>query len=133
MAKWVPCGNEFIPADVVRWKEGVWEKRSRRRNARPMNMGDRLVTAEFIREDEAGWVFLLVRRCSVVSERTGYSVPLLPLGQEVRRKRSTLSRGKPERLLWSDESARSAVAGSCKAVRDRARKTGAIPGKRQLT
>jgi hypothetical protein len=30
-AEWIPCGNGFIEADVVRWKEGVWERRSRRR------------------------------------------------------------------------------------------------------
>jgi hypothetical protein len=52
--KWIPCGNGFIEADLVSWKEIVWEKRSRRRNARAVNVGDRMVTAEVLREDAEG-------------------------------------------------------------------------------
>ena len=109
MTKWIPCGNGFIEADVVRWKEGVWEKRSRRRNARAVNVGDRMVTAEVLREDAEGWVHLLTRACAMVSEKPGPKAALLAKGQEIRRKRSTIERGKPERLLWSDESARATV------------------------
>jgi hypothetical protein len=109
--KWVACGNGFITADVVRWKESVWEKRSRRRNARVVNVGERVVTAEVLREDEDGWVFLLTRACVLSSERIpGRKVTLLPKGGNLRRKRNTIERGKPERILWSDESARAIVA-----------------------
>ena len=111
MAKWIPCDSEFIEADVVRWKESVWEKRSRRRNARAVNVGERVVTAEVLREDAEGWVYLLTRACVLLSERIpGRKVPLLPKGGNLRRKRRTIERGKPERLLWSDESARAIVA-----------------------
>jgi hypothetical protein len=41
MTKWIPCGNGFIEADVIRWKESVWEKRSRRRNRFRDGVGDR--------------------------------------------------------------------------------------------
>ncbi len=111
MTKWIPCGSEFIAADVVRWKESVWEKRSRRRNARAVNVGERVVTAEVLREDAEGWVYLLTRACVLSSERIpGRKVTLLPKGGNLRRKRRTIERGKPERLLWSDESARAIVA-----------------------
>jgi len=110
MAKWIPCGNGFIEADVVRWKEGVWERRSHRRNARAVNVGDRVVTAEVVREDADGWVYLFTRACAMSSEKPGRKVTLLAKGQEVRRKRRTFERGKPERLLWSDESARALLA-----------------------
>ena len=109
MAKWIPCGNGFIAADVVRWKESVWEKRSRRRNARAVNVGERVVTAEVLREDAEGWVHLLTCACAVSSEKPGRKVTLLPKGQEVRRRRRTIERGNPERLLWSDESARAVL------------------------
>jgi hypothetical protein len=110
-ATWVPCGSGFIEADVVRWKERVWEKRSRRRNARAINIGERLVTAEVLREDAEGWVYLLTRACAVSSERIpGRKVTLLPKEENLRRKRHTIERGKPERLLWSDESARAILA-----------------------
>jgi hypothetical protein len=110
-AKWIPCGDGFIAADVVRWKESVWEKRSRRRNARVINVGERVVTAEVLREDAEGWVYLLTRACAVLSERLpGRKVPVLPKGENLRRKRRTIERGNPERLLWSDESVRAIVA-----------------------
>ncbi len=103
-AEWILCGSGFIEADVIRWSEGVWQK-LRRRRGRAVNIGDRVVIAEVIR-DEGGWLDLLVRACTVSSETPGRKVALLPKGQEVRRKRRTIERGKPERLLWSDESAR---------------------------
>src|SRR5208282_1727898 len=103
-AEWIPCGKLFIEADVIRWNEGVWHK-PRGRRGRTLNIGDRAVIAEVIR-DEGGWVDVLIRGCSVASEKPGRKVALLPKGQEVRRKRRTIERGKPERLLWSDESAR---------------------------
>jgi hypothetical protein len=107
-AEWVPCGSGFIEADVIRWKEGVWEKRSRRRTARAVNAGDRMVTAEVLR-DADGWVELLVRESTVVSEKPGWLLKPLPNNVEVRRRRTTIERGNPERLLWSDESVRAGL------------------------
>ncbi len=107
-AQWIPCGSGFIEADVIRWNEGVWQK-PRRRRGRAVNIGDRAVIAEVIR-DEGGWVDVLIRGCTIVSEKPGRKVALLPKGQEARRKRRTIERGKPERLLWSDESARAILA-----------------------
>jgi hypothetical protein len=116
--KWIPCGDGFIAADVVRWKESVWEKRSRRRNARAVNVGERIVTAEVLREDAEGWVYLLTRACVLSSERIpGRKVTLLPKGENLRRKRRTIERGKPERLLWSDESARDIVRSKFLGIR----------------
>src|SRR5690349_4824836 len=110
MAEWIPCGGDFIQADVIRWKEGVWEKRSRRRNARAINVGGRNVVAEVLSIDKEGWVRLLIRDNAVTHEMPGRRIAPLPKIQEIRRKRSTILRGKPERLLWSDESARAVLA-----------------------
>lgn len=110
MAEWVPVGNDFIEADVIRWKEGVF-KSKRRKNGKLVRIGERLVTAEVLKMDNQGWVNLLVRACEVVS--VGWNireVPLLPKETEIKRKRTTIARGNTERLLWSDESARSIVA-----------------------
>ncbi len=107
MQKWVPCGSGFIEADVIRWKEAVWEKRQRLRG-RAVNAGDRMVVAEVIR-DADGWVELLVRECSIVSEKPGWLLKPLPKNVEARRRRRTIERGNPERLLWSDESVRAGL------------------------
>jgi hypothetical protein len=107
VTKWIPCGSGFIEADVIRWKEAAWEKR-RRRRGRAVNAGDRMVVAEVIRDDD-GWVELLVRESTVVSEKPGWLLKPLPKDVAVRRRRQTVERGSPERLLWSDESARAAL------------------------
>jgi hypothetical protein len=103
-AEWIPCGSGFIEADVIRWNEGVWHK-PRGRRGRTVNIGERQVIAEVIR-DEGDWVDLLVRDCTVSSEKPGRKVLPLAKKLEVRRKRRTIQKGKPQRLLWSDESVR---------------------------
>lgn len=66
-AEWIPCGSGFIEADVIRWKEAVWEKR-RRRRGRAVNAGERIVVAEVVC-DKGGRSDLLIRGSAVVSER----------------------------------------------------------------
>lgn len=109
--EWIPCGSGFIEADVIRWNEAVWHK-LRRGKGRTVNVGNRMVIAEVIR-DEGEWVDLLVRDCIVLGETTSRKVAPLPKNQGVRRKRRTIEKAKPERLLWSDETARAVlVSGS---------------------
>ena len=116
MTEWIPCGAGFIEADVIRWREAVWGPRNtkRRRPGKNVRIGDRLVIAEVLGDADAeGWVYLLIRGCDVVKVMDGRrvdEVPLLPKGKETKRKRHNLLRGKPERLLWSDETARALVA-----------------------
>jgi hypothetical protein len=106
MSEWIPCGDAFLPADVVRWREGVWE-RPNRGKAKPRMTGERQVTAELLADEGDGWVRLLVRACVVIEDKSdGRRALLLKPGEEIKRKRSTLEKGTPERLRWSDESAR---------------------------
>ena len=111
MGEWLPVGDEFIEADVIRWTEPVFRNR---RRGRSVPVGDRLVTAEVLSEpDKDGWVHLLVRRCEALSPRTGWNasdVAMLPRDTETRRRAGTIARGNAERLTWSDESARALVA-----------------------
>lgn len=114
MTEWIPCGDGFIEADVIRWKEGVWERRGPRQGGRAIKIGDRLVIAEVLREaEEKGWVYLLCRGCEVVSVKMGRKVALVKKGEELRRKRTTIARGRPGRLAWSDESVRARLVGKC--------------------
>lgn len=102
--EWIRCGSGFIEADVIRWTEGVWRK-PRRNRGRAVNIGDRVVVAEVIRDD-GEWMDLLVRDCTVARENPGVEIMLLAKDTEVHRKRHTIEKGKPERLLWSDETVR---------------------------
>lgn len=103
VAEWIPCGGGFIAADVIRWTEKVWRDVERRRQA--VNAGERVVVAE-VASIEGDWVELLVRGCTVLSEMPGWKLEPLEDGVTLRRKRRTIEGGKPERLLWSDESVR---------------------------
>jgi hypothetical protein len=104
MTEWVAVGGGFIEADVIRWKEGVFERRGHR-GRRVVKAGDQVMTAEVLKEaDRNGWVHLLVRDCKVGVSRI-LKRALIPVkaGTEIRRAYKTIVKGKPERLLWSDE------------------------------
>jgi len=106
VSEWIPCSTGFIEADVVRWTEPVW-KRGRRKGSRPVKVGERLVVAQVAGVEAGGWALLQVIESRVTEEKQGRRVTeVLRKGQDVRRKCTTIKRGKPERLRWSDESAR---------------------------
>jgi hypothetical protein len=115
MAEWVPVGGGFIAADVIRWKEKVYHPR-RTQRGRAVRLGERLLIAEVLQgPDSKGWVRLLVRKCESLVEFTTRKLPAYLNGAEIKRARKTIMRGNPERLLWSDESARAVVASECPA------------------
>jgi len=63
------------------------------------------------RIDTRGWVLLHVAESRVTEETQGRTVTeVLKKGDAIRRKRQSIMRGNPERLAWSDESARAAIA-----------------------
>ena len=111
MAIWLACAEGFIVADVIRWREGIWERRGPRGSARSMKIGDREVIAEVIDgPDDDGFVTLLVRDCVVLTPHLKAGA----IGREdqIRRKAATIMRGAPARLPWQDETARGVVRGS---------------------
>ena len=109
MEQWIEA-QDFIAADVIRWKEGVFHNR---RKGKALRIGERQVAAEVLQRGADGWVKLLVRGCTITKdEAAGKSVQSLKAGEQIRRAAKTLLRGKVERLLWDDESARAAVLGS---------------------
>jgi hypothetical protein len=109
--EWVPIKDGgFIAADVIRWKETIYGAR-RSSGAKALRVGERLVTAEVLNgPDRKGWVQLLVRKCEILTQFAVRKPYPLPTQTEIKRAAKTIKRGKPERLLWSDESARAVVA-----------------------
>lgn len=107
MGSWISA-DEFIEADVIRWTEGIFDRR--RGGKKAQRIGERLMTAEVLRRTEDGWLTLLIRGCSITRDDfAGRKIPSLKIESEVRRAIKTVLRGKPERLLWSDEDARLCV------------------------
>lgn len=106
MNQWTPA-TDFIAADVVRWTEGIYD---RRRRGKALRVGERLVAAEVMERGKDGWVKLLVRACTITKDEfAGKTILPLKAGEQVRRGEKTILRGKPQRLLWDDETARQAV------------------------
>lgn len=109
LEQWISASEGFIQADVIRWTEGIYAKH-RRKNAKSPRLGERQVTAEVLVETNDGWLKLLVLGSIITKDDyAGSRLPPLNTGAQIKRARKTVERGKPERLLWSDESARTAV------------------------
>jgi len=107
--QWISASEGFIQADVIRWTEGIYAKH-RRKNAKSPRLGERLVTAEVLEATDDGWLKLLVIGSVVTKdEYAGSRLPPLNTGERIKRARKTVERGKPERLLWSDETARASI------------------------
>lgn len=106
MDQWVPA-QDFIAADVIRWTEGIYDRRKR---GKALRIGERQVAAEVIERGKDGWVKLLVRACAITKDEfAGRPIISFKPGETLRRGQKTILRGKPQRLLWDDESARTAV------------------------
>jgi hypothetical protein len=107
MGEWV-VADPIIEADVIRWTEAVYDKR--RKGNKAMRIGERMVVAEVLELTKDGWARLLVRACTVTRDDTaGRHVPVFKPEDQIRRATKTVLRGKPQRLLWSDESVREAL------------------------
>lgn len=113
---WIACPEGFIEADVIRWREGIWERRSPRQK-KAVCVGNRMVVAEVLAEPDAdGFITLLVRACTLLPRRAGEDAPKsgsLKNGETIRRKQATVLRGEVERMAWPDgEGVRETVIGS---------------------
>jgi len=109
MEKWVPCDGNYITGDVLRWKQPVWsdEGPKRSKKQKVTRLGERRVTAAVLTVDSKGFVRLSVMKDEILENK--YEMPLKALKKDqiIVKKRATIAKGKPERLKWSDESARS--------------------------
>lgn len=109
--EWVPCGDRYIDADVIRWREAIWKPKTGKKS-RPRKIGERLVTAEVVKRESGGWVRLKIRQCETTNaEDWIFTIPPVEIQSVVRRQAATIKRGKPARLEWTEEEARQSVLG----------------------
>lgn len=109
-AEWT---KDFLPiaiGDVLRWTEPIWPQSKGRRNRygkrRAPPNGEQRVTAQVLERDERGDLHLEVIEAVIASNR--YEVPLkvFKKHEKLWRKKEKIERGKAERKIRSDESAR---------------------------
>ena len=107
MPKWIECGEDFITGDVVRWTEAVWlEPKRKTKKKRAEKIGERRVTAAVLTVDNKGFVRLSVIHDEILANKYGMPLKSLKKDQVIVKKRATIARGKPERMKWSEETAR---------------------------
>jgi hypothetical protein len=105
MARWIPCGEDFITGDVIRWVEAVW-KPKKRQTDRGEKLGYRLVTAQVMRSDSE-WASLEVMGCKH-HLLDGWTVDALE--GHIRRRRGPIGQGGAQRALVGDHEARAITA-----------------------
>lgn len=105
---WIKCGADFISPDVLRWTEAVWlEPKRKTRKRKATKAGERRVTAAVLTLDSRGSVRLSVIKDEILENKFGMPLKALKQDDVIVRKRATIERGNPERMKWSEESARS--------------------------
>lgn len=113
---WEKSG-EFVESDVVEWTEAIWPpNHSRRRNERrggrgraaPRPWGKQKVTAQITAVD-GDFVKLTILKSEITENIIGSELKPHKVGTTITKKRQTLQRGEPERLLWSEEDVRKAL------------------------
>ena len=116
MGEWIPCGEQFIVGDVIRWTEPIWLELKKKKKSKSKKtvekLGTRRVTAEVLKVDARGYVSLSVCQCEIISNPHDLPAKALTLRKKeiIRKQRSTIGKGRGERLKWSEESARSLAA-----------------------
>lgn len=104
MVKWVSCrGDDIAEADDIRWTDAAWKPRTR-----GVKIGEHDIQGK-VESCDREWVHIRVTAC-VTRPDVGWTVETFKKGELLRRRRATLQRGKPQRMTWTDESARGLVA-----------------------
>jgi len=104
---WEKSRGDLLESDVFEWEEAIWSpNKFKKRKSRPW--GKQKVVAQ-IASIEGDFVKLVVLRASVIENIVGSELRPHKVGTTITKKRSTLLRGQPERLHWSEEDVRVAL------------------------
>ncbi len=101
--------DQFVESDVIEWTEAIWPpKTGRRRRTKPRPVGKQKIIAQIAAID-GDFIKLTVLKAEITEDNS--LKPILPHkpGSSITKKRSTLLRGEPKRLHWSEEDVREAL------------------------
>ena len=100
--RWEPCGADCEIGDVVRWTEGIWHSKRKKKKRKVTRLGTREVTAQVLTLDPKDFLSLTVLKCVVIENRYGGDIKPFKKSDLIKRKRSTLARGGAEKLVDLD-------------------------------
>lgn len=104
---WEKSG-EFVESDVVEWTEAIWPPNHSRRRKKSRPWGKQKVTAQITAVD-GDFVKLTILKSKITENIIGSELKPHKVGAIITKKRQTILRGEPERLLWSEEDVRKAL------------------------
>lgn len=97
-----------MESDVVEWTEVIWSPSHSRRRKKSRPWGKQKVTAQITAVDSE-FVKLTILRSSIIENIIGSELKPHKVGTTITKKRQTLLRSEPERLLWSEEDVRKSL------------------------
>lgn len=100
--RWEPCGADCEIGDVVRWTEGIWHSKRKKKKRKVTRLGTREVTAQVMTLDPKDYLYLSVLKCVVIENRYGRAIAPYKKSHLIKRKRGTLGRGGAEKLAEPD-------------------------------
>ncbi len=101
--------DSFVVSDVIEWTEAIWPRRTaRRRKSKPRPVGKQKVIAQ-ITEIDGDFIKLTVLKSELLENAVAKELLPHKAGTVITKKRTTLLRGEPQRLHWSDEDVRKAL------------------------
>lgn len=98
--------REFIVGDVVEWTEAMWPPKRGKKKQRPL--GEQKAIGQ-IAEIDGDFIKITVLKSEITKNDAIKDLYSHKVGTTIARKRATLLRGKPERLLWSEEEVRATL------------------------
>lgn len=104
---WEKSG-EFVESDVVEWTEAIWPPNHSRRRKKSRPWGKQKITAQITAVD-GDFVKLTILKSEITENIIGSELKPYKAGTTITKKRQTIMRGEPERLLWSEEDVRKAL------------------------
>lgn len=105
---WEKSTKEFVVSDVIEWTETIWPPRNPRSRKKPRPWGKQKVTAQ-ITEIEAEYIKLMVLKSEITENIIGSELKPHKIGSGIAKKKDTIFKGEPQRLLWSEEDVRKSL------------------------
>jgi hypothetical protein len=105
---WEKSDSNFVESDVVEWTEAIWPSSHSRRRKKSRPWGKQKIVAQIIATD-GDFLKLTILKSAIIENLIGSELKPSKIGSTITKKCSTLLRGEPERLLWSEEDVRTAL------------------------
>ena len=105
---WEKSGGDFVEGDVIEWTEAIWPPSRSRRKKKPRPWGKQKVIAQIAAID-GDFIKLTILKSEILENDSIKTLLPHKIGETITKKRPTLLRGEPVRLLWSEEDVRAAL------------------------